>query len=467
MSIDIGTPPNKNIMNLRSENRKISLWRLSSAAIVLFALTVSFVACEEKDSDKPLGIETEQVTNITSSTATVGGKVTGDGGSGSIESGICWSTSRTPDISGAYVKNTSGKESFTSEITGLIENETYYVRAYITNGEDVVYGEEKSFTTKKSETYVGDVVLTTQEEVETFGKNGYTKISGKLLIQEKEGTNDPITDLTSLFSLEEVEVAVVVEENASLKTLSGLDNIHRVGVLSISTNHQLQDLAPLAKLKTVEGVLNIYFNNQLKSLKGLHNVETVGEKLIIQINQGLTTIDAFQKLKAIGSLFLLGNSSLKDMAGLSNVEKVEGLVFISSNGLETLEGLQSLTSVGSDFEILVSRELQSIKQLEQLEIIEGSLRINGANNLSDFSGLGALKKVKSIEIKGTSIYDLKGLDSLEGEDVDFLIEENENLKSFCDLKDYLRDIHKGKFITKSNGYNPTKDDVVNGVCSMN
>ena len=37
--------------------------------------------------------------------------------------------------------------SFTSNITGLTENTTYYVRAYATNSKGTAYGEERSFTT--------------------------------------------------------------------------------------------------------------------------------------------------------------------------------------------------------------------------------------------------------------------------------------------------------------------------------
>ena len=92
-------------------------------------------------------VTTSSVSNITQATATCGGNVTSDGGANVTARGICWSTSQNPTVSNSHTTNGSGTGSFTSNITGLTANTTYYVRAYATNSKGTSYGEQKSFTT--------------------------------------------------------------------------------------------------------------------------------------------------------------------------------------------------------------------------------------------------------------------------------------------------------------------------------
>jgi len=87
------------------------------------------------------------VSNITSSTATVSGNVTADGGATVTARGVCWSTSPNPTVNGSHTADGTGTGSFTSTLTGLTPNTTYYVRAYATNAQGTSYGNELSFTT--------------------------------------------------------------------------------------------------------------------------------------------------------------------------------------------------------------------------------------------------------------------------------------------------------------------------------
>jgi hypothetical protein len=90
---------------------------------------------------------TTAVSGITSSSAESGGNVTDNGGSGITARGVCWDTSPNPTIAGNRTTNGIGTGTFTSNITGLTENTTYYVRAYATNSQGTAYGEELNFTT--------------------------------------------------------------------------------------------------------------------------------------------------------------------------------------------------------------------------------------------------------------------------------------------------------------------------------
>ena len=92
-------------------------------------------------------VTTTAISNIDKTTATGGGNVTADGGASVTARGICWSTSQNPTISGSHTTDGTGTGNFTSAMTGLTANTTYYVRAYATNSVGTAYGEEVSFTT--------------------------------------------------------------------------------------------------------------------------------------------------------------------------------------------------------------------------------------------------------------------------------------------------------------------------------
>jgi hypothetical protein len=97
-------------------------------------------------------VTTSQVTDITQTTATGGGNVTSDGGANVTARGVCWGTNHNPTVNSSHTTNGTGTGSFTSIITGLTANTTYYVRAYATNSAGTAYGAEVSFTTSQNVT---------------------------------------------------------------------------------------------------------------------------------------------------------------------------------------------------------------------------------------------------------------------------------------------------------------------------
>ena len=90
---------------------------------------------------------TNDVSDIQATSAIGGGNVTSDGGATVTARGICWSTSQNPTISDSKTSDGTGTGSFTSTMTGLTKNTTYYVRAYATNSVGTSYGEQKTFKT--------------------------------------------------------------------------------------------------------------------------------------------------------------------------------------------------------------------------------------------------------------------------------------------------------------------------------
>jgi len=93
-------------------------------------------------------LTTSPVTGITQTSAVSGGNITFNGGVPVTARGVCWSSSKPlPDISDSKTTNGTGNGPFTSNISGLTGNTTYYVRAYATNAQGTGYGAAIQFKT--------------------------------------------------------------------------------------------------------------------------------------------------------------------------------------------------------------------------------------------------------------------------------------------------------------------------------
>ena len=93
---------------------------------------------------------TNPVSNISNTSAIVGGIVSSDGGARVTIRGVCWGISHNPTISNNHMTNGNGIGTFTTNLTGLSANTIYYVRAYATNDVGTAYGNEISFITELS-----------------------------------------------------------------------------------------------------------------------------------------------------------------------------------------------------------------------------------------------------------------------------------------------------------------------------
>ncbi|MEX0981773.1 MAG: DUF1566 domain-containing protein [Bacteroidales bacterium] len=91
-------------------------------------------------------LTTNAVTSVTETTAESGGIISDDGGAAVTERGVCWSTNQNPTTADNKTSDGTGTGSFTSSITGLTSNTTYYVRAYATNSAGTAYGNEIIYT---------------------------------------------------------------------------------------------------------------------------------------------------------------------------------------------------------------------------------------------------------------------------------------------------------------------------------
>jgi len=94
-------------------------------------------------------LTTNDITEITSTSAQTGGEITDDGGATVTERGIVWSLNPNTSITVNQGKTISGTGTglFSASLTSLTAETTYYVRAYATNELGTQYGNEFSFST--------------------------------------------------------------------------------------------------------------------------------------------------------------------------------------------------------------------------------------------------------------------------------------------------------------------------------
>ncbi|UAY53035.1 fibronectin type III domain-containing protein [Ferruginibacter albus] len=96
-------------------------------------------------------VSTTTITAVTVNSAASGGNVTADGGASVTAKGVVYATTANPTTANSKTSNGTGTGSYTSAISGLTANQTYYVRAYAINSAGTAYGDQQSFTTMAAE----------------------------------------------------------------------------------------------------------------------------------------------------------------------------------------------------------------------------------------------------------------------------------------------------------------------------
>jgi uncharacterized protein (TIGR02145 family) len=129
-------------------------------------------------ASSPPQVNTATTTGITSISAISGGNITSNGGGTIIARGGCWSTNQNPTVL-LSTKTNEGKGlgSFVSNLTDLIGNTVYYVRAYATNTSGTTYGTQVSFSTT-------GIVLPTVVTSAVTSITGTTSISGGNVVSD-------------------------------------------------------------------------------------------------------------------------------------------------------------------------------------------------------------------------------------------------------------------------------------------
>jgi uncharacterized protein (TIGR02145 family) len=101
-----------------------------------------------KKSGIPPTLGSTEVLKFGLTTATIKGNITSNGGGAIVASGICYSSTMiSPTLADNVTTDGGSFGVFTSALTSLSQNTTYYVRAYSTNSSGTSYGTTVSFST--------------------------------------------------------------------------------------------------------------------------------------------------------------------------------------------------------------------------------------------------------------------------------------------------------------------------------
>src|SRR5690554_1060575 len=143
--------------------------------VLIGLLTLLFSGCEKEENKSTPILSTLQEKEITTTTDQSGGNITDDRGEIVTARGLCWSTGQTPTVNDNKTLDGTGAGDFTSEISGLEPNTTYYLRAYATNSAGTNYGSTMSFTTLE------EIELSTITTVEVSEITQTTALAGGII----------------------------------------------------------------------------------------------------------------------------------------------------------------------------------------------------------------------------------------------------------------------------------------------
>ncbi|KAB1157953.1 Lcl domain-containing protein [Flavobacterium luteum] len=150
----------------------------------------------------PNGITTNSVSSITQNSSICGGNINTDGGATITSRGVCYSnTNSNPNITNTKTIDGTGIGAFSSSLTSLSANKTYYVRAYATNGVGTAYGTTRTFVTSSatiptgiSTTSISSISQNTANSGGTITSDGGAAITSRGICWSNTNSNPTISN---------------------------------------------------------------------------------------------------------------------------------------------------------------------------------------------------------------------------------------------------------------------------------
>ena len=236
-----------------------------------------------------------------------------------------------------------------------------------------------------SGSYQGDVILTSQTEVDAFN---YCELRGNLTIQEAVAGD--ITNLDALRGLNTLTGYLRVRHNTALVNLDGLIGLTVLdNSLEIWNNGSLSNIDGLRNITSVSRRINIISNSALQNLNGLANVSGGIVNLEIVSNFSLQNIDGLSKITSVAiDIKISNNPLLSNINGLSGLSALSGSITIAGNSIITdINSLSGLTTVGNHIKMTYNRELLNLDGLSNVISTGGSTLVADNGKLENACGL--------------------------------------------------------------------------------
>lgn len=232
-------------------------------------------------------VTTSTISSIDDISASSGGNVTSDGYSTITARGVCWSTSTNPTIANSNTTETGTTGAFTSELSGLCSNTTYYVRAYATNSVGTSYGDNNSFTTNIStagnaldfdgvDDYIDVGIGPTSIKTVEFWVNPsstteyYIDLNGTEYISSSTGTISASGFTSPTIRVNGVESTTIVSgswQHISITTSTGI-NATDLDIGRVETQEEFEGKIDEVRLWDDVRTVTEIISNMCKTLKG-------------------------------------------------------------------------------------------------------------------------------------------------------------------------------------------------------
>ncbi len=317
-----------------------------------------------------------------------------------------------------------------------------------TSGEVIIIYNGKTInlgTTTIINIFTSDVTFLTQQEVDDFGANNYTKIVGNIDVGVDSDT--PVTSVQNLNALENITIIVGdlrMYQNKTLVNLTGLNNLTSVTNFVLYHNTALTNLDALSNLTTINGNLYISENDELQNLDGLSNLTTLGG-FNIENSSKVNNLNFLSNITSLtGDLRITGTDALTNYNGLSNITSIGGDLNLQSNNFTNIDMFSNLTTVGRTINFYGNNSLENFDGFSSLTSIGKDLWISDNLALTNVDGLSNLTAVGDrLHFKG-----------------------NTSLTSFCGLSTLIIDNNfSNSYSITDNAYNPMQQDIIDGNCS--
>jgi len=286
-----------------------------------------------------------------------------------------------------------------------------------------------------------DFWLSSQEDVDNFKMiNGCIEEIGTLIIGNPFSTGNTTSNIQALDSLdciEQIAKHLVIENNDSIPSLAGLENITSVGKsFRFIRNKRIKNLMPLSLLGNIDGPIKFIENDSLLTTSGLDNI-TEAKEIFMQDNDQLVDVNGFSNIETIlGNFFMEGMENMNLVTGLESLELVEGYLRIEDCfGITSLSSLAELDYIGGDL-YLYYIGVTNFDGLDNLDSLGSDFNLEELENLVNMQGLESLQIINgSFEIYYCyyELLSLDGLDNLEYIGDDFYLEENYMLNDISAL----------------------------------
>ena len=285
----------------------------------------------------------------------------------------------------------------------------------------------------------GSIHIESQTQLESFASNFYDRVNGSIMLSGKT-----VINTTNLNSIKFIDGNIIVM-GTNIKNIDGFTNtnISNDATIQIINNQNLENLNGLENVTNRLTTLSINYNPLINNIDGLKNISNVTNEIEISDTEYLTNLNGLSGINShVRFLSIRGNKAIVDTDGLSNIPSITSFSFTNNDLVTSLSDMSSLLEVDHFF-LDRNAKLENIKGLIELETCKDLIITNNVS-LKNLDGLIKLRHVNdgSMQITG-----------------------NISLKDFCGLS-LISTISTVGYNIRDNLYNPTKDDIKNGNCSI-